>query len=67
MGDVIDVKAAARLLGVTPGRVRQYIEGGALPAERLGDRAWMLKRADVEVFKRPPMGRPPNKEDADGA
>ena len=51
---------AARILGVTPGRVRQLVMAGRLhPALRLA-RALLLRRDEVEALaaSRLPRGRP---------
>lgn len=47
MPDLMDVRAAAEALGVSPHRVRQLIDQGELSARRIG-RFWMLDEADVE-------------------
>jgi excisionase family DNA binding protein len=44
----LTVAQAARRLGVTQARVRHLIATGELPAERMGDRTWMLARDAVE-------------------
>lgn len=46
MGRQISVSEAAERLGVTPHRVRQRIEDGSLPAERVGNR-WGIDEADL--------------------
>lgn len=46
MGRQVSVSQAAERLGVTPHRVRQRIEGGSLPAERVGHR-WSIDEADL--------------------
>jgi len=43
----LTVNEAARILGVTPRRVRQLVESGALPATRFG-REWAIARGSVE-------------------
>jgi len=53
---------AARILGVTPGRVRAYIAEKRLRAQRAGrtqvGRDWMIREIDVQRFQRRPPGRP---------
>lgn len=50
-------EAAARL-GVTPGRVRQLIDEGSLPARKVGDH-WLMLPEDVRAMKkRAKPGRP---------
>lgn len=46
MGRQISVSEAAERLGVTPHRVRQRIEDGSLPAQRVGNR-WGIDEADL--------------------
>jgi excisionase family DNA binding protein len=56
---LIDVEAAAAILGVTPRRVRQFIAAGRLSAQRFGP-VHVLDRTDVARFARQerPTGRP---------
>lgn len=52
-GDFVGVTEAARMLNLTPGRVRQLVgnhESGALPAVKLGPRAWMISIANLKKF-----------------
>jgi len=55
--DRVTTKEAARILGVTDGRVRQMILNGQLPAKRFG-RALTLSRSDVESMRGRKAGRP---------
>jgi excisionase family DNA binding protein len=55
--DRVTTKEAARILGITDGRVRQMILKGQLPAKRFG-RALTLSRSDVESLRRRKAGRP---------
>lgn len=43
---MLTVAESARMLGVTPSRVRALIAHGALPARKVG-RTWILEEADV--------------------
>ena len=54
------VADAALELGLTARRVRQLIAGGALRAERLSPRLYLVERDSVERHKRVrrPPGRP---------
>lgn len=56
---LVTVKEAAELLGLSARRVRQFIEEGRLPGQKIG-RQWLLKRSDVIVFATKPrtVGRP---------
>lgn len=54
----LSTKQAADLLGVTHGRIRQLINGGALPAKKFGG-AWVIEERDLELVRdRPPPGYP---------
>lgn len=55
--DRVTTKEAARILGVTDGRVRQMILKGQLSAKRFG-RALTLSRSDVESLRGRQAGRP---------
>lgn len=55
---MISTKQAARILGVSPRRVRALITSGRLPAKMVG-RDWLIEKPDLErVMVRKP-GRPP--------
>lgn len=58
--NMISVKEACKILGLSPTRVRQLIKDGRLPAEKIG-RTFVLNREDVEAFASTPrpQGRPP--------
>lgn len=55
--DLLSTTQAADRLGLTPGRVRQLIDTGQLPATRIGER-WAIDARDVDRFAREPPGRP---------
>jgi excisionase family DNA binding protein len=57
LADRVTTKEAARILGVTDGRVRQMILKGQLRAKRFG-RALTLSRSDVELLRGRKAGRP---------
>lgn len=48
--ELIDTAEAAQILDVTPRWVRDLIERGDLPAQRVGNQ-WVLTRQDVEDYK----------------
>lgn len=48
---------AADSLDVSPRRVRQMLEAGSLPGQRVGG-SWVIRRADVERLRRQSVGRP---------
>ena len=54
-------KEAATELGITPGRVRQMVLNGSLPAQKFG-RDLMIKADDLEKARtrQTEPGRPPN-------
>jgi excisionase family DNA binding protein len=55
--DVVGSSKAAELLGVSQNRIRQLINAGQLPAQRVG-RTFVIRRHDVDVFAALPPGRP---------
>lgn len=63
--DLLTVAQAAAELGMQPRSVRQAIEQGRLQAERFGPKATMLRRVEVERYRRTKRrpGRP-RKDDA---
>lgn len=61
---LLSVAEVARLLKVSPRRVRAMVEAGRLPAVRFGRRAWAIRLQDLAgVMDRRP-GRPPGKRRA---
>ncbi|HKQ76153.1 MAG TPA: helix-turn-helix domain-containing protein [Blastocatellia bacterium] len=61
--DRVTTKEAARILGVTDGRVRQMILKGQISAKRFG-RALTLSRSDVESLRGRKAGRPKKERSA---
>ena len=60
--DLLTVAQAAAILGMRARSVRTAIAAGRLRATRLGPRAIVLRRQDVEAYRatpRHPGGRPP--------
>jgi len=57
--ELMDVRAAAALLSVTGGRVRQLAGSGRLEGQKLSGR-WVFRRSNVERFAAipRPTGRP---------
>jgi excisionase family DNA binding protein len=64
--DMITVNQAAKIIGVTPGRIRQLIAENHLPATKVGEGrggVWLIKRDDLERIKvRPGPGRPKSRD-----
>ncbi|HEX6456074.1 MAG TPA: helix-turn-helix domain-containing protein [Solirubrobacterales bacterium] len=58
MVDPVSIPEAARLLKLSPARVRLMASKGQLPAEKVADR-WLIERRVVELRRRqkPPRGR----------
>jgi excisionase family DNA binding protein len=58
------VAEAAKMLGVSPRRVLQFIEDGRLSAQRVTARLYVLDRAEVERFANTPRepGNPGQKK-----
>lgn len=56
---MLSVAESARILNVSPARVRTLIAEGALPAQKVG-RAWALQQNDVlqRALSKPKPGRP---------
>lgn len=56
--EFIGVSEAAKLLKLAERSVRQHAANGTLAGQRLGERAWLFRRADVLAFRPRPRGRP---------
>ena len=63
--EIVGVTVAARELGLSTSRVRELIQLGKLPAQKLG-REYAITREDLETFKLidRPVGRPPKDPEA---
>ena len=48
---LLPVHVAAQRLGKAPRTVRHLIEGGRLPAKRIGKRAWGITPYDLEEYR----------------
>jgi excisionase family DNA binding protein len=57
MREALTTTEAARELGVSAGRIRQFIRDGRLPTERVG-RQHLIWSADLEAIRIRPNGRP---------
>jgi excisionase family DNA binding protein len=69
MDDLPGVPDAARELGISPARVRDFIREQRLPARKIGDH-WIIRREDLALVAHRRTGRPPRKgrkEDAHAA
>ena len=55
--ELVTVKEAAQILGITIGRVHQLIADERLPAEKLGSQ-FTIKKADLELVRERKVGRP---------
>ena len=62
MKDLLTVAETAKELNVGVRRVHDLIKAGRLPAEKLGS-FFVIKRADLELVKDRPTGRPPKVKD----
>lgn len=47
-GEHVSVAEAADLLGVHPATIKRWIAKGKLPAERVGNLMWLIRRSDLE-------------------
>jgi hypothetical protein len=50
-GDLVTTAKAAELLGVTPGRIRHFLNDGRLPGQKSG-RDWFILVGDLEKLER---------------
>lgn len=48
--DLLTTAEAGEVMGVTDAHVRRVIGAGQLKAQRFGERAWMVRRADAEAW-----------------
>ena len=62
MNGLLTTLEAADKLGVTPGRVRQMIVDGQLPATKMG-RDNFIKESDLKLVENRKVGRPPKPAD----
>ncbi len=62
--EIVGVTVAARELKLSTSRVRELIQLGKLPAQKIG-REYAITREDLEAFKliARPVGRPPKEHD----
>ena len=58
---LLSVADAAEKLNVSRWRINQLINGGRLPAEKVG-RAYVIKEPDLKLVENRKPGRPPRKE-----
>lgn len=56
--DLVSVSEVARMLRVTPARVRQFINEGRMKGVRLGH-FWYMQQQDIHDPPRKPRGRKP--------
>jgi excisionase family DNA binding protein len=57
MSKFISTQEAANLLGISPVRVRQLIEAGRLPAQKVG-RDWIIEETALATVAERPNGWP---------
>jgi excisionase family DNA binding protein len=50
--EMLRVHIAARRLGRSPRTIRRFIQNGDLPAQRLGQRPWVVLSTDIEHFRK---------------
>lgn len=60
LNEFLSVPEAADALGCTVSRVRQLLRAGDLAGKKLNERAWAIRKADVDKLARVPYvtGRP---------
>ena len=61
MNNLLNASQAARLRGVSPTAVINWIEKKYLPARKLGN-MWLIKRSDLNAAQPNPAGRPWGRE-----
>ena len=61
---LLTVKEAAERLGVTPGRVRQFIVEGRLKGEKVGN-VWVFTEDEIARFSEEPRRPGPKKKKSD--
>lgn len=47
----LTVEAAATVLGLTTGRVRQLLRAGILNGEKITERCWLISRTSVDAYR----------------
>jgi excisionase family DNA binding protein len=52
MQDLVNVETAARELGLSPDAIRLAIRRGVLPAVQIDRRTKLVRRADLETYRR---------------
>lgn len=57
---IVTVEGAARIIGITPGRVRQLLLCGDLEGTKMSERVWIVSRKAAENMAKvqPATGRP---------
>lgn len=48
VGDLLNVREAAAVIGVTTGRVRQMLREGELIGIKANERAWLVRREEAK-------------------
>ncbi len=60
LDDFLTVSEAARRRAVTDRTIRRWCADGWITgARRVGERAWLIPRAELDAFEPPAPGRPP--------
>jgi len=56
----LSVSEAAKILGITGGRIRQLLINGDLKGHKLGEKQWAIDPAEIAIrkIKPTPRGRP---------
>lgn len=68
MGQLVSTEQAAKIIGVSDSRVRQFVGDGRLTPQQTTDSDHYFKREDVEALKRKPRkrtGRPKGSKNED--
>lgn len=51
--DLLSIKQASQIVGLSEKTVRRFIESGELPAHRVGPKAVRIYRSDLDAFIQP--------------
>lgn len=60
--DLLSTAEAAAELGIKQPRLNVLLNAGRLPARRIG-KVWIIRRADLDLVRDRPPGRPRNKSE----
>lgn len=62
LGNLLTTQEFAKRLGVSPGRVRQFLVQGRLPHAVKVAGAWLIPESDIDFVKDRQVGRPKGRQ-----